>query len=90
MRIFLNSDISKHDYCDQTFYDEEGEIITSIFPKFGRVVVWTGELKTLMRPPSMGRLQPEYSVLVMLTHDMKLAREVGDMVYKVSVIEKFG
>jgi len=74
MRIFLTDGIDKHAYSDQAFYDNEDEIFTSVQPRHGRIVVWTGNVSTLFRPPSMGYEYVEYSLFVKLTADEELFR----------------
>jgi len=74
IRVFL-SNYGKNDYSDQTFYHEDGEIATSIHPKFNRIIIWTGGVETLFRPPSMGVTNPQHSVFLKLTDDLEIFKE---------------
>ena len=72
MRVFLSNTYNKNDYCDQTFYNNEGEIVYSVHPKHLRIVIWTGQITTLFRPPSMGRTTPAHGLFLKLTSDIEL------------------
>ena len=77
--------MGKHAYSDQTFYDDNDEIIASVYPKVLRIVVWTGDVKTLFRPPSMGFEQVEESILIKLSADETLFKK-GEKEFLVSVV----
>ena len=75
MRVFLSQKYDKNDYCDQAFYNDEDEIVFSVHPKHLRIVVWTGQITTLFRPPSMGRTSPIHGLFLKLTNNKELFRE---------------
>lgn len=75
MRVFLSQNYNKNDYSDQTFYNDEDEIVFSVHPKHLRIVVWTGQITTLFRPPSMGRTSPIHGLFLKLTNNKELFKE---------------
>jgi len=68
-RIFLTKGFKKNDYSELIFYNENEEIFASIFPKYGRVVVWNDTSDFIFRPPSFNVEQGEYSLLIKVTED---------------------
>ena len=69
IRIFLTKGFKKNDYSELIFYNENEEIFASIFPKYGRVVVWNDTADFTFRPPSFNVEQGEYSLLIKVTED---------------------
>lgn len=79
IRVFLTRGMSKHSYSDQAFYDENDEIFASVYPRVNRIVIWTGNVNTIFRPPSMGHEGDEYSFFVKLTSDLELFKEAFEL-----------
>lgn len=50
-------------------YNNKEEIIASVFPKYGRVVVWNDTADFIFKPPSFNVEQAEYSLLIKVTED---------------------
>lgn len=51
--LFLTQTWKRNDYGELVFYGEEGEILKSIHPRFGRLVVFDGSISRMQRAPSM-------------------------------------
>ena len=79
MRVFLTRGMSKHSYSDQTFYDENDEIFAPVYPRVNRIAIWTGNVSTIFRPPSMGHEGDEHSLFVKLTSDLELFKEAFEI-----------
>ena len=69
IRIFLTKGLKKNDYSELILYNQKEEIFASIFPKYGRVVVWNDTADFSFRPPSVNVEQGEYSLLIKVTED---------------------
>lgn len=62
--LFMNTVWRKNAYGELLLYDDDGEILTTIRPKFGRIVVWHSSIKYIFRPPSIAQLATE-SIIIM-------------------------
>lgn len=62
--LFMNMVWRKNAYGELLLYDDDGEILTSVRPKFGRIVVWHSSIEYILRPPSIAQLATE-SVIIM-------------------------
>ena len=69
IRIFLSKEQKKNDYSELMIYNKKEEVIASIFPKYGRVVLWNDNTDFIFKPPSMNVEQAEYSLLIKMTKD---------------------
>ena len=69
IRIFLTKGLKKNDYSELILYNQNEEVFASIFPKYGRVVVWNDTADFSFRPPSINVEQGEYSLLIKVTED---------------------
>ena len=49
------------------FFDEKEEIFGSVYPKYGRVVVWNDTVEFVFKPPSMQQIAGEYSLFIKAT-----------------------
>jgi len=67
LRIFLTQGQKKNDYSELVFFDENEEIFGSVFPKFGRTVVWNDTVDFIFKPPSMQKMSGEYSLFIKAT-----------------------
>ena len=75
MRIFLTRKFKKNDYSELMIYDQNEEVIASIFPKYGRLVVWNDTYDFAFRPPSVNVEQAEYSLLIKATENISKAND---------------
>ena len=66
-RIFLNNDFKKNDYGEAIFYQEDGEILTAIHPRHGRLVVWNSSVPFIYKPPAMSYVQGQYALTLKLS-----------------------
>ncbi|XP_065061624.1 uncharacterized protein LOC135688614 [Rhopilema esculentum] len=69
IRIFLSKAQKKNDYSELMIYNKKEEVIASIFPKYGRVVLWNDNTDFVFKPPSMNVEQAEYSLLIKTTRN---------------------
>ena len=69
IRIFLTQGQKKNDYSELVFFDENEEIFGSVFPKFGRTVIWNDTADFIFKPPSMQKMSGEYSLFIKATLD---------------------
>lgn len=68
-RILLAPRLKKNDYGESIFYNQKGESMAAVFPKFGRVLLWNASIPYLYKPPAMSYLQSLYSITIKLTTD---------------------
>ena len=75
-RLYLHSDFNKNDYGETIFYKADGEILTAVHPRPGRLVVWNSSIPFIYKPPAMSYLQGQYTLTFKLSPDReKMERE---------------
>lgn len=62
--LFANVVWRKNAYGELLLYDDDGEILTSVRPKFGRIVVWHSSIEYIFRPPSIAQLSTECIIVM--------------------------
>ncbi|XP_031560412.1 uncharacterized protein LOC116296526 [Actinia tenebrosa] len=85
-RILLAPSVKKNDYGESIFYNQKGESMAAVFPKFGRLLMWNASIPYLYKPPAMSYLQGLYSITIKLTTDKDKmdvgAKETKDQIFK--------
>lgn len=75
IRISLNKDFKRNDYGEAIFYKDSREILTAVYPKMGRMVVWNATVPFIFKPPAMSYVQAQFDILVRVTTSKEKAKQ---------------
>lgn len=76
--LTLSKKWKKNDYGEITIYDDKGDILKSVHPKFGRVVLIKCGLNFKISPPCVNMERRHYFLMTEFGHEKVCDRELDD------------
>lgn len=86
MVMYLNKKWLKNNYGELLLFDDRGEIVASVAPKHGRVVIWDCTVPYHFHPPSVAFKQGQFGLIIRATKSNETYQQGID---RFETLEKF-